>query len=156
MIHRRLHRRELLIATAALPALAWAQATPEQLSALQNAITRFTGGAALQSGKVQIEIAPLVDNGNTVPVSVRADHPMRADDHVAAIAIFSERNPSADVFEATLSPAWGKAEVSTRMRLVTTQTLTAVAKLSNGQCFAQRVNVIVTLAACLEPDETSA
>lgn len=117
---------------------------------LQDAVRAWAGGTPVQTGRVQLDIAPLVDNGNTVPLSVRVDSPMTATDHVLAIAVFNERNPQADVLRCQLGPRSGKAHVSTRIRLATTQKLTAVARLSDGSCWQQTVDVIVALAACLE------
>ncbi len=117
---------------------------------LDEAIRAWTGGARVQTGRVKLDIAPLVDNGNTVPVSVSVDSPMSAADHVVAIAIFNQRNPQADVARFTLGPRAGRASVATRMRLATTQKLSAVARLSDGSYWQHTVDVIVTLAACLE------
>ena len=117
---------------------------------LQDAVRAWAGGTPVQSGRVKLDIAPLVDNGNTVPLSVSVDSPMTAADHVVAIAVFNERNPQADVLRCSLGPRAGKAQVSTRIRLATTQKLTAVARLSDGSCWQQTVDVIVALAACLE------
>ncbi len=117
---------------------------------LDEAIRAWTGGARVQTGRVKLDIAPLVDNGNTVPVSVSVDSPMSANDHVVAIAIFNQRNPQADVARFTLGPRAGRASVATRMRLATTQKLSAVARLSDGSYWQHTVDVIVTLAACLE------
>ena len=119
-------------------------------SQLQDAVRAWTGGTPVQTGRVKLDIAPLVDNGNTVPLSVSVDSPMTAADHVVAIAVFNERNPQADVLRCSLGPRAGKAQVSTRIRLATTQKLTAVARLSDGSCWQQTVDVIVALAACLE------
>jgi sulfur-oxidizing protein SoxY len=143
-------RRQLLKAGAATPLLLLlppATATPAQLTA---AIHAFTGGATVQTGKVSFDIAQLIDNGNAVPVTVRVDSPMSADDHVKAIAIFNERNPLPDVVRFNLGPRCGKAEVSTRIRLATSQKLVAVAGLSDGSYWQQAVDVIVALAACIE------
>ena len=117
---------------------------------LQDAVRAWVGGTPVLTGRVQLDIAPIVDNGNTVPLSVRVDSPMTAADHVMAIAVFNERNPQADVLRCSLGPRAGKAQVSTRIRLATTQKLTAVARLSDGSCWQQTVDVIVALAACLE------
>jgi sulfur-oxidizing protein SoxY len=148
-------RRALLAAGAAgmgLGALVLARpaaATPEELAA---AIKNFTGGAPLQNARVALEVAQLVDNGNAVPLTVRVDSPMTAADHVAAIAIFNERNPETGVAVFTLGPRAGKAEVSTRIRLATSQKLTAIARMGDGSFCAQTADVIVTLAACIEGD----
>lgn len=117
---------------------------------LQDAVRAWAGGTPVQSGRVQIDIATLVDNGNTVPLGVRVDSPMTPADHVVAIAVFNERNPQADVLRCQLGPRAGQAQVSTRIRLATTQKLTAVARMSDGSCWQQTVEVIVALAACLE------
>jgi sulfur-oxidizing protein SoxY len=87
-----------------------------------------------------------------VPVTVSVKSPMSAADHVAAIAIFNERNPLPDVARFTLGPRAGRAQVATRMRMATSQTLLAVAKMSDGSYWSHSVDVIVTLAACIEGD----
>lgn len=120
---------------------------------LDDAIRAWTGGATVQGGRVKLDIAPLVDNGNTVPLSVNVDSPMTAGDHVLAIAVFNQRNPQPDVVRFTLGPRAGRASVATRIRLATTQKLSAVARLSDGSYWQHTIEVIVTLAACLEDIE---
>lgn len=117
---------------------------------LDAAIRAFTGGTPVRAGKVRVAIAPLVDNGNTVPLSVSVDHPMRPDDHVTAIAVFSERNPQHEVASFGLGPRNPVAKVSTRIRLATSQKMVAVARLSDGTYWSGEIDVIVTLAACIE------
>ena len=142
-------RRKLLAAGVAV-AVAVAGpvlATPAEMAA---AISAFTGGAVATAGRVRLDVAALVDNGNAVPVSVAVDSPMTAADHVTAIAIFNERNPQTDVVKFTLGPRAGKAMVSTRIRMATSQKLTAVARMSDGSFWSSSADVIVTLAACIE------
>jgi sulfur-oxidizing protein SoxY len=117
---------------------------------LSGALRGFTGGAPTREGKVNFDIAPLVENGNTVPINVTVDSPMTAANHVQAIAIFNEKNPQREVVSCKLTPRTGRAVVSTRIRLATTQQLVAVAKLSDGSYWTHTVDVIVTLAACIE------
>lgn len=140
-------RRQLLLAGTALAVAGSARATPAEMAA---AISAFTGGVAPKAGKVVLEVAQLVDNGNAVPVTVRVASAMSAADHVAAIAIFNERNPLPDVVKFTLGARAGKAEVSTRIRMATSQKLTAVARMSDGSFWSGSADVIVTLAACVE------
>ena len=104
----------------------------------------------VRDGKVVLNIAPLVENGNAVPVTVTVTSPMSAIDHVVSIALFNERNPQPDVAQFTLGPRAGRARVSTRMRLATSQQVVALARLNDGTFWAHRVDVIVTLAACIE------
>jgi len=124
-----------------------ARATPEEMA---SAVLAWTGGAPVREGKVRFEISPLVENGNTVPLTVAVDSPMTSADHVQAIAIFNERNPQTQVASFTLGPRAGRASVSTRIRLATSQQLIAVARLSDGSHWSSSVDVIVTLAACVE------
>ena len=145
-----LKRRRLLAGSAALGMVILtrpARAAPDQLSA---AIQEWTSGAMPTPGRVKFDIATLVDNGNAVPVTISVDSPMTVADYVTAIAIFNERNPQRDVARFTLGPRAGVASVSTRIRLATSQKLTAVARLSNGSTWSQTVDVVVTLAACIE------
>lgn len=143
-------RRQLLAAGLGLGACVLvrpAAATPEELQA---AIQAYTGGAALQTGRVTLDIASIVDNGNTVPITVTVDSPMTAADHVTAIAVFNERNPQREVAKFSLSPRCGRASVSTRIRLATSQKLVAVARMNDGSFWSHSVDVIVSIAACLE------
>jgi len=144
-------RRRLL--ASAVGAGAWvalADSTNAATDDLTAAVSRFAGGASVLKGRVKIDIAELVDNGNVVPITVSVDSPMTAANHVRFIAVFNEKNPQRDVVRFSLSPSSGKAMVTTRIRLATTQKLVAVAQLSDGSFFSHTVDVIVTLAACLE------
>ncbi len=117
---------------------------------LAAAISNYAGGAAVREGKVKFEIAELVDNGNVVPMTVTVDSPMTASNYVRAIAVFNEKNPQREVVKFTLGARAGKASVTTRIRLGSTQKLVAVAQLSDGSFWSHSVAVIVTLAACAE------
>jgi sulfur-oxidizing protein SoxY len=147
-------RRRLLIAGAGALALVHpiirAQtlaAPPDELAA---AIKAYTQGAAIVSGKVKLDISPLVDNGNSVPITISVDSPMTATAYVKTIAMFNEKNPQRDVIRVALGPRAGKASVSTRIRLANSQKLVALAQLSDGTWWSHSVDVLVTLAACID------
>ena len=144
-------RRLLLQVGAAVTAqvlmkAAWAQPTGE----LAAAVAQFAGGQAVRPGRVKLEISPLVDNGNVVPMRVRVDSAMTASDHVSEIAVFNEKNPQRDVARFTLGPRAGKPDVATRIRLATSQQLVALARMSDGSVWSDTVDVVVVLAACIE------
>lgn len=124
-----------------------AHATAAELAA---AVQAYTGGQTPQAGKVKLDISTLVENGNAVPVTVSVDSPMTAADHVRSIALFNERNPQREVVNFQFGPHAARAMASTRIRLATSQQLVAVALLSDGTAWSQSVDVIVTLAACIE------
>jgi sulfur-oxidizing protein SoxY len=134
-------RRELL-AVLVLPA-----AAPAAEPTLAEALRAFTGAATVRDGGVAIEIAELVENGNAVPVTVRVE---AAAGEVVELALFNERNPQRDVLRARFGPLAGRAELSTRIRLATSQRLVAVARLRDGSLRQRQVDVLVTLAACVE------
>lgn len=112
---------------------------------------QWAAGRPVTEGRVMLDIAPLVENGNAVPIRVQVDSPMTAADHVREIVVFNERNPQRDVARFTLGPASGMAQVQTRIRLATSQQLVALARLSDGSQWSHHVDVLVTLAACIEP-----
>lgn len=124
-----------------------ATASPETMSA---AIAAFTGGAAPTEGRVSLDIPVLVENGNSVPMTIAVDSPMTPGDHVAEIAVFNERNPLPEVVHFRLTPALGRAHLQTRIRLGDTQKITAIARMNDGSLWSAAINVIVTAPACLE------
>lgn len=144
-------RRDFLIATAGGIGLATvsrpAWATP---AAMQDAIRKVTGGAPLRSGRVKLDVPPLIDNGNSVALAVAVESPMTPSDYVKAIHVFTERNPLPNVVSVHLGPRAGRARIATRVRLADTQTVLAIAELSDGSYWTDSVQVVVTLSACLE------
>jgi sulfur-oxidizing protein SoxY len=142
-------RRTFLAGAAAITLLplASAYATPE---ALQAAIKEVVGNARLNEGRVTIDLPPLVENGNTVPLTISVESPMTDADHIKAIHVFNEKNPQPHVFNAWLGPRAGKASVSTRIKLGDTQKIVAIAETSGGEFWTASADVIVTIAACIE------
>jgi sulfur-oxidizing protein SoxY len=146
-------RREILQATAALAgggvllSIRPAAATPEMM---KDAVRAVIGEASVKKGKVKLELPPLVENGNSVPCTVAVESPMTAADYVKAIHIFNEKNPQPNVISVKLGPRAGRASFSTRIRLADSQTVTAIAELSDGSFWSDDIDVIVTLAACIE------
>jgi sulfur-oxidizing protein SoxY len=124
-----------------------AAATPAMMA---GAIRDVTGAAVVRTGKVKLEVPPLVENGNTVPMTVSVTSPMTAEDHVTSIHVFVEKNPQPNVGNFVLGPRAGRAQVSTRIRLADSQKIVAIAKLSDGSFWSASVDVVVTLAACTE------
>ena len=147
-------RRHLLALGAGAALWVTVRSAQAQSDPLAAAVAAYTGGAPTKAGKVTLDIAKLIDNGNAVPMTVSVDSPTTEASHVTAIAVFNERNPQREVVKLTLGPRAGKAVVSTRIRLATSQKLTAVARLNDGSFWTQTVDVIVTLAACIEGENT--
>jgi sulfur-oxidizing protein SoxY len=146
-------RREILQAAAALAgggvllSIRPATASPEMM---KDAVRAVIGEAPVKKGKVKLDLPPLVENGNSVPCTVAVESPMMANDYVKAIHIFNEKNPQPNVISVKLGPRAGRASFSSRIRLADSQTVTAIAELSDGSFWSDDIDVIVTLAACIE------
>ena len=141
-------RRAFLAGAAAVTLVPFAaEATPETLAA---AIKDVTGGAPLREGKLTLDMPPLIENGNAVPLTVSVDSPMTPADYVKAIHVFNEKNPQPHVFNAWLSPGNGKAAIGTRIKLADTQKIVAIAETSKGEFWNASAEVIITIAACIE------
>ena len=141
-----LTRRGALAASAALVLARPAAASPAMLEAMR----AFTKGAEAKPGKVKIDIPVLVENGNSVPLQVSVEGPVTPERYVKSIAVFNEKNPQPQVAVFHLGPRSGRADISTRIRLADSQTVTAIALMSDGGFWQDSVEVIVTLAACIE------
>lgn len=124
-----------------------AQATPATMAA---AIRQVVGEATVNPGKVHLDLPPLVENGNTVPYSVSVDSPMTPSDYVKAIHVFNEKNPQSNIISVHFGPRAGRANFTSRMRLADSEKVVAIAEMSDGSFWADTVEVVVTIAACVE------
>ena len=124
-----------------------AEATPATLAV---AIRNVVGTAVVRTGKVKLDVPPLVENGNTVPMTVSVANPMTSEDYVKSIHVFNEKNPQPNIGNFYFGPRAGRAQVSTRIRLADSQKVVAIARLSDDSFWSASVDIVVTLAACTE------
>lgn len=143
-------RRAVLARAGGVLCLALVRGVHAARADMERAITEFAGGAPIAAGRVRLDVPELVENGNSVPVVVSVDGPVTPDRFVRRIAVFNEKNPQTHVAVFELGPRAGRVHVSTRMRMADSQAIVAVAELSDGTFWSDRVEVVVTLAACLE------
>jgi sulfur-oxidizing protein SoxY len=136
-----------VVTTVPILTLRPARATPAMLAA---AIRNVVGEAVVRPGKVKLELPPLVENGNTVPMTVSVASPMTSDDYVKSIHVFNEKNPQPYIGNFYLGARCGRAQISTRIRLADSQKIVAIAHLADGLFWSATVDVVVTLAACTE------
>lgn len=141
-------RRDFLLGAATVVLLpAAAGATPDSMA---EAIREVVGDKEVSDGRIKLDVPPLVENGNTVPLTVTVDSPMSEADFVKAIHVFNEKNPQPHVFSATLRPRNGKAMIATRIKLADSQKVIAIAETNGGDFWRASADVIVTIAACIE------
>jgi len=122
-----------------------AEATPDSAAAH---ISKISGTSAFKSGKIDIKLPEIAENGATVPLTIVVDSPMSASSYVKTIHIAADANPNPEVITFNLSPAMGKAQVSTRMRLAKTQNVIAVAVMNDGSVYKSAKQVKVTIGGC--------
>jgi len=149
-----LTRRRFLITATGAGALSLvplpgrpARATPENVASLMR---ELLGEAELQRGRVKLDLPVIVENGNAVGMTISVDAPATGAERVTSIHVFADGNPLPNVANFHFGPRAGKPVISTRIRLATSQTVTAVAKLADGSWWGDSVELMVTLAACLE------
>jgi sulfur-oxidizing protein SoxY len=120
-------------------------ATPAEADA---EIAKFTGGKTAESGKIAIDLPEIAENGNTVPLSIKVDSAMTANDYVSEISVIADGNPNPSVVKFHLTPMAGRAEVGTRIRLNSTENVIVLAKTSTGRFYMDRKMVKVTVGGC--------
>lgn len=142
-------RRAFVAMTAVVSLAPWIGARATEQEAAQ-AIKQIVGAAKIRTGRVDLDIPPLVENGNSVVMKVMVESPMTEKDFVRAILIVAEGNPLPNVVSFQLSHRSGRAAVTTRIRLNDSQRIWAVAQMSDGSFWQGHAATLVTLAACTE------
>jgi sulfur-oxidizing protein SoxY len=143
-------RRRVLLMAAGLSLSSLVRPAGATTMAMDEAIRALVGEATVTPGKVKLELPPIVENGNTVSLTVSVDSTMTEAEHVASIHLFNEKNPQPYIAAFHLGPRAGRAAVSTRIRLADSQRVVAIARLGDGSFWSDSADVIVTLAACAE------
>lgn len=141
-----LPRRRVLIGASGilLAGVTRARAVPDEVAAL---IRELVGEGSLAKGRLKLDLPQLVENGNAVSMTVEMED---TSDRVVSLSVFAERNPLPHVITASFGPRSGRPWLQTHIRLATSQTVIAVAKCADGRCWSDSVDLIVTLAACIE------
>jgi sulfur-oxidizing protein SoxY len=140
-------RREVLAAGGAISAALISYPAFAQEEA-QKIIAEFTGGKTPATGRIDFEIPFTADNANSVPVSIRVDSPMSAENYCSEVMILAEKNPRPRVCSFSFSPGLSVPHLNTRIRLAESQNVTAFAKMNDGSIFMMRKSVTVTTGAC--------
>jgi sulfur-oxidizing protein SoxY len=143
-------RQALSIGAGAVGAVAFGLSIPSALAnnGADEAIKKFTAGKAPTQGRIKLDLPEIAENGNTVPMTVTVESPMTEQSYVSEVMIVADGNPRPGVITLHFSPASGKAEASTRIRLLQTQNITAVAKMNDDTFFIATKQVKVTIGGC--------
>jgi len=142
-------RRDCLGVLAALGLAPWSGAFAEVEQA-DAAIRALVKDARVRSGRIALELPPLVENGHSVALSVNVQSPMTEQDHVRSVHLFAEGNPLPGILTAYFTPRSGRAVLTSRVRLAQSQRIWAIAVMSDGSFWQTSGETLVTLSACTE------
>ena len=122
-------------------------ASPDQAKL---AIQTLVGDQIVQTGRVILDIPPLIENGNSVVMTLRVESPMTQQDYVKSGHVLAEGNPLPNILSAYFTPRSGLAQVMSRVRLAENQRVWAIAQMSNGSFWRGYADTLVTTSACTE------
>ena len=153
MLGKPLSRREFFGGVGAgVIAISLIGITPREALAdaklVREAIKRKIGDRTPKQGKISLDVPQIAENGNTVPLAFEVESPMTAGNHVKAVHLFANKNPAADIATFRFTPASGVAKASTRIRLLKTQDIIALAEMSDGSLYQTQAAIKVTIGGC--------
>jgi sulfur-oxidizing protein SoxY len=118
-----------------------------------DAIRAFFGPVTFGHEGIHLDLPEDTDTGTSVPLTIRIDAKMTEADYPKVMHVLAQANPSPHVLSVWLTPASGKAEISTRIRLERTQTVTVVAEMSDGRHLRADRDISVSFGACQQVGE---
>lgn len=121
----------------------------------EDAIRAFFGDVAYRRDGISLDLPEHADAGSAVPLSIGFDCAMTPADYPRVVHVVAHKNPTPHVLSAWLTPENGRAEIATRIRLESSQTVTAVAQMSDGRHLRADRDVAVSFGACAQIGEGS-
>jgi predicted secreted protein len=114
------------------------------------ALNAFFGPAKFLYEDIALDLPQHADVGGSVPLTLRINSPMTESEHPRVAHVLADGNPAPHVLSVWFSPRSGMAELSTRIRLETSQTVTAAAEMSDGRVLRVDEPVTVSFGACAQ------
>ena len=124
------------------------EATPETM---KSAIRQVVGEAAVKPGKIKLDLPPLVENGNTVAMAVIGRQPDDGEGSRQGDPRLHREEPAAERHQRQArarAPARPKSRPACGSP--TRRPVIAICEMSDGSFWSDKVDVIITLGACLE------
>lgn len=136
-------RRALIVA----PLLA---STPAAAApGLSAAERELVGDLTPSLGGIALRGPATAENGAQVPLTVTVESPQTAELHLTALHLLAPRNPTPGIASFRFGPALARAEVQTRARLAESQTVVALAVMSDGTLRRATAEVTVSTGGCV-------
>jgi len=106
------------------------------------------GDRPIRTGHVELDMPLSAEDGRVVPVIVASDLPMTPARHVKTVHLIVDFNPDAHLAAFHLTPAIGRAEITTRIKMKRATWVRAIVETSDGELWADYARVSVTLNGC--------
>ncbi|MCK6393201.1 thiosulfate oxidation carrier protein SoxY [Zoogloea sp.] len=111
-------------------------------------MAEFVGSARPLESGLKLELPVLADNPGAVPVHVWVTAPISDSHYCKELIVLAELNPSPLACRFSFSPAAGTAEAAVRLRLSQSQTIHALARMSDGKVLVARQAITVAASGC--------
>jgi predicted secreted protein len=147
MMRQTLSRRKLLLQSCWLTVSAFFVKSI-QAQTIDIYSQKFLISRQLKKEGILIEIPPLADTGNSIPMSILIEPKSQA--KVQSFEIIAPENPNPMVMRITLPQSEKKFRMATRIRLALSQDVWVIAKLDDGTSIAESTHCVVTLNACFD------
>jgi predicted secreted protein len=102
----------------------------------------------LRPGGATLELEPLSESGNTIPIGVRLQAP--AGLTIESFEVFAPDNPVPQVIKIKLGTPQASYRFDTRIRLGISQDIWLIAKLSDGSLLGDHAPTVLTSSACFD------
>lgn len=121
---------------------------PADPAEIQQIIAEFLQDAQPIETGLKLDLPILGDNPSSVPVRVILDEPVTPESWCEEIIIIAEGNPRPLACRFHLTPLMGNVDVGVRLRLIDSQTVRVMARMSDGRVLSQAQHITVTAGGC--------
>lgn len=124
-----------------------ARARPDSSESDRIAAEFLAGAVPVEEG-LFLEVPVLGDNPAAVPLHARVTEPMLAGHYCEEMIVLAERNPVPLACRMRFSALAGTAEVAIRLRLIESQKIRVLARMSDGRCLSAGAEITVAAGGC--------
>lgn len=127
-----------------------AQTTAQTAASTAPSLSAELRSRRLRPEGIHIDLPPLADSGNAVPITVEVDAPQGLT--IRSIEVLLPENPFPPAIKFNLPQAQPRYRFSTRLRLAASQEAWVIVTLSDGSQRGASAPTVITSSACF--DET--
>lgn len=114
----------------------------------ESALSAELRGKNWSSQGIHLEVPPLADTGNAVPLAMNIDAPTGL--LIEQIEVLLPENPNPMALRLQWPSGTRQVKFQTRLRLAATQSVWVIARYSDGSQCARSAPTIITSTACLD------